>query len=92
MSDVSEDSGLVPAEKQFSITTTKADAPEVRVHSEVGSITRSLLDHGEFTATSKRKDASGDVVAVTGTLPIGCLTIKGAPRQSSQFNQVVSPR
>lgn len=89
MPDVGEDPALSPDEKQLSFITTKADAPAVRVHSEVASVTRKLLQHDHVTV-ERTREVDGTVVAVTGTIPLSCLTIKADPKASEQFNRLVS--
>ena len=87
-SDFADDPDLSPVEKQFSVVGTKAE-DRVRIHSEIGSVTRRVMNHPE--ATIERQRQRGDtVVAVTATLPISCVSIKGTPRSSDNWSQVVS--
>lgn len=87
--DIGEHPSLSTDEKQLSFVTTKADAPSVRVHSEVASVTRRILQHPEFTVENRRV-VDGSVVAVTGTIPLSCLTVKASPKASDQFSRLVS--
>lgn len=86
--NISEDSELLPKEKQVSFVSTKAD-DEFRVHSEVASVSKRLLSHPEFTE-ERRREIDDEIVAVTGRIPIGCLTVSKSPRQDGGFAPIVS--
>lgn len=85
--DVAEDPALSTAEKELSIRVNKARGKAV-VHSEIGSCTRSLLQREDFEVTNRRVE-DGTIVAVTGLLPIGAVTLSGNPRQSDGFSPIV---
>lgn len=85
---VREDGSLAPVEKQVSIVGTKDDGT-FTVHSEVGSVTRGLLDHPEFEVTETR-ESDGDIVAVTGELPRGALSVKSSSRKTDQWSTLVN--
>jgi hypothetical protein len=86
--EVAEDDALLPEEKSFNITCTKADG-RVTVHSDIGSLTRRLLSYDEFEVKRERTNGSGTITAVTGTLPIECLTVKDSPRQTKGFWRIL---
>jgi len=83
-----DDPELAPAEKQFSIVGTKDDT-RVRIHSEIGSVTRRICEHPEAEIEQTR-ERDGVVVAVTATLPRACLTVKAGSRSTDNWSQVVS--
>lgn len=82
------DADLEPSEKQFSIVGTK-DGERVRIHSEIGSVTRRICEHPKATIERTRED-NGTVVAVTATLPRSCVSIKATERATNNWSQVVS--
>lgn len=84
----SEDSDLLPSEKETAIRWSK-DEEYIHVHSDIASVVRRLLAHPEFTETSRRT-VEGDVVTVRGMLPLGVLTIKEKPRKHGSHAEVVS--
>lgn len=86
--EYSDDPELEPQEKQFSVVGTKNNN-RVRIHSEIGSVTRRVCQHPEAKIERKR-ERDGTVVAVTATLPVSCLSIKGKPRANDHWGQVVS--
>jgi len=77
MSDVAtertaaEDPALGQSEKEFVIRVNKSDERAV-VHSEIGSVTRHLLTRSDFNKREVR-EVDGEIVAVTGDLPLGVL-------------------
>jgi hypothetical protein len=86
--EVAEDNGLLPEEKSFNITFTKADNRAI-VHSDIASLTRRLLSHDQFEVERKRTAGDGTITAVTGTLPIGCLRINPNPRENGELWQIL---
>lgn len=86
--EYADDPDLSPNEKQFSIVGTK-DNNRVRIHSEIGSVTRRVCEHPEAKIEQTR-ERDGTVVAVTATLPRACLTIKAGSRSTDNWSQVVS--
>lgn len=85
---VREDPDLLQEEKQVSFVSSKAD-DLFRVHSDVASLTKRLLAHPEFEEESRR-ETDGDVVAVTGLLPVACLSVNAAPRENEGWAPIVS--
>lgn len=85
---VAEDDELLPVEKQVSFVSAKPD-DEFRVHSDVASLTKRLLAHPEFEE-ERRREIRGDVVAVTGRLPIGCLFVSESPRDGDGWAPIVT--
>lgn len=85
---VAEDPALTPAEKGVNITAVKDDE-EFTVHSEVASVTRFLLRHPAFEERNRRV-VEGNIVAVTGRIPIGMVDLKPKPRQSNRFGRITS--
>lgn len=86
--EYADDPNLAPEEKQFSIVGTK-DRERVRIHSEIGSLTRRLDAHPDAEVEQKREE-DGTVVAITVTLPRSCVSIKSKPRATENWSQVVS--
>lgn len=86
--DFADNPDLQPEEKQFSIVGTK-DQERVKIHSEIGSVTRRVFKHPE--AEIEDYDQRGDtVVAVTATIPRACVSVKSQSRASDNWSQVVS--
>lgn len=85
---VGEDSELRPCEKQFSITGVKVD-DRVRVHSEIASVSRRLLNH-PHSVVERTREEDGTIVAVTATIPVSCVVIAAEGRQSEDWRKVVS--
>lgn len=103
---VSEDSDLIPEEKETAIHMAK-DQSRITVFSAEGSIMKRLLAHPEFeidhirqtTSDGKvdiREDFEGEfdgrrsTVAVKGSMPVGALFIKSKSRKSTGHANVVS--
>ena len=86
--DVGEDNGLSPEEKQFSIVGTKSDN-RLRVHSEIASVSRRLLNM-DGIRVEKTRTQDGQVVAVTATLPVNQVAILSDGRESDDWRHVVS--
>jgi hypothetical protein len=77
---VASDPALGPAEKEVTLGYSGV-ADRMWVSSEIPSVTRWLLDHPEFD-TEEYRCVDGAVVAVQGTLPVGCLSLKGMARKN----------
>lgn len=86
--DAGEDSDLIPEEKQVSFVTTKV-SDRFRVHSEVSTVTRHLLAHSEFVEENRRVN-DGEVVAVTGTIPVRFVSIGTGGRGNDNWSGLVS--
>lgn len=87
---VSEDNALDPDEKQVTLVAVKAD-DVFRVHSEVASVTNRLLEHPEFEVEETREE-DGDIVALTGRLPISAVSIKAVLHNVTTTLYVSNPR
>jgi hypothetical protein len=85
---VAEDSALTPAEKGVNMTAVRKDE-KFTIHSEIASVTRFLLRHPAFRERNRRV-IDGEIVAVTGYIPIGMVDLKPKPRQSNQFGRITS--
>lgn len=79
---------LAPEEKEVTMTTTKGD-DYVSIHSDVGTVSRWLLEHEHSTVTDTR-EVDGEIVGVQAKIPRGCLKLQANPRKSAQFSQVIS--
>lgn len=90
MSDisVSEDPDLGQDEKECTIRVSKR-TQRLTVHSEIASITRALLKRSDFKE-STRRTVEGDVVSVTGELPMGVLKVQKNERAHGAFSTIVS--
>jgi hypothetical protein len=86
--EMHEDPELGPEEKQVSLVTTK-DSDTFRVHSEVTSITRYLLNHPAVEVENTR-EVEGSIVACTAVVPHGLVKLQGKPRKSDAFAQIAS--
>jgi hypothetical protein len=85
---VSDPPELAPEEKEVTIRFAR-DQEAYRIHSEIGSVTRKLINHPDFSEDS-RSTTDGVVVSVSGTLPLGTLSVKSKARQSNNISQVIS--
>lgn len=85
--EVASDPTLSSAERETCIRWS-ADESRATVHSDEPAIVRALLAHEHFETTEERR-SDGTVVSVRGTLPIGCLTVKGTRRSSDAHYKVV---
>lgn len=85
---IREDPDLTQMEKETTVTWAK-DQERVHIHSEMGSIVRWLLDHPDFEEAGRRLN-NGEIHAVRGTLPVGCLKLQATPRKSSRPSDVTS--
>lgn len=94
MSDVAteraaaEDPALGQSEKEFVIRVNKSDV-RIVVHSEIGSVTRHLLTRSDFNKREVR-EVDGEIVAVTGDLPLGVLKVQQNARKHSGFSHIVA--
>jgi hypothetical protein len=84
--EYADDPNLTAAEKEVSVTFSRAD-DRIRVHSEIATVTKWLDKHPEF-AERFRRVTDGTVHAINGTLPLGCLSLKGSSRKSQQPSAV----
>jgi|APHM01.1.fsa_nt_gi hypothetical protein len=85
--EVKSDPMLGPDEREVTLGFAYSD-DRVRVHSEITSVTRWLLQHPDFELTDRRI-VDQATVAVTGWLPVGSLTLKGNPRKSQRPSDVL---
>jgi len=83
-----DDPDLTPEEKEFHMTVNKA-TQELVVHSEIGSISRHLLQRNDFDKSDERL-VDGDIVAVTGTLPMDVLKVQQNEREHGGFSRIVA--
>lgn len=84
--EYADDPNLTAAEKEVSLTFSRGD-DRIRVHSEITTVTKWLDNHPEFNEGFRRV-TDGTVHAINGTLPLGCLSLKGSSRQSQQPSAV----
>lgn len=89
MTNIVEDNGLSPEEKEVMIRFDK-DTQRVTIHSEIGSVSRALATREDFKQTGARHNEEGETVAITGELPLGVLKIQQSERQFGSFSNVVS--
>jgi len=87
MTEIAEDADLTPAEKELNIRVNKEEQT-LHVHSEIGSVTRALLNRSDFEEHSRRT-ADETVVAVTGVLPMGVLKVQKNEREYGSFSNIV---
>lgn len=85
---IAEDDSLSPPEKETQFRWSKADE-DVHVYSDVAGVMNRLLHHPEFETDGKTM-IQGDVVALWGRLPLGCLSVSVSPRSSGSHADVVS--
>lgn len=88
MMDARDNPGLLPEEKEVTIRLAR-DSERFHICSDVGSVTNRLLHHPDFEEKSRQVE-NGNVVQVSGTLPVGALSIKSKPRESDNLGQIVS--
>lgn len=87
---VCEDPKLYPEEKETSIWFPK-DQDRATVHTDEAGLTRRLLDHPESEPNRKRMTIrNGEIHSFHGTIPVGCLKILSASRESRKHSRVVS--
>ena len=97
---VSNDPNRESMEKETGITML-GDAKEMRVFSAKRALIVRLIKHPHFDPEwysvegsrvdpSEIADTQGDIWAVSGKMPIGCLTIKSKPRSTNYQSQVVN--
>jgi hypothetical protein len=86
--EYTEDPALNTDEKQFSIVGVKSDE-RLCIYSEIGSVTRRVMNHPEATIEETR-EVDGTVVAVKATIPRSVLTIKSKSRSSDGWSDVIS--
>lgn len=89
MTEVIEDSELSSSEKEIFIRVNKSEQV-LTVHSEIGSVNRALLTRNDFEQTRCRANDEGDIVSLTGTLPMGTLKISKHARNFGSFSSIVS--
>lgn len=88
MTDVKADPELMAVEKELIIRGVQ-DSNKIHVWAEIPTHVRSLLANEHFEET-ERREIDGDVVAVGGTMPLGCLTISSTSRENNRHNRVIS--
>lgn len=86
MTEYVDDPNLSAVEKEVSLTFSR-DEDRLRIHSEISSVTKWLDNHPEFSERFRR-ETDGAVYAINGTLPVGCLSLKGTSRKSQQPSAV----
>lgn len=90
--DVETDDRLMDSERE-TIVRFAADEGQAHVFSEEAGVCRRLLMHPEFEANVSRcRERNGAIESVTGTLPIGCLSVGLTPRSESGHADVVTRR
>ena len=88
--DVRENSDRYPEEKETIIRFDKSDDVAYVWTGEAG-LMRRLIKHDEFEADERKSiERDGNITAVYGTLPIGCLSVIGTPRKASGHAEIVS--
>lgn len=90
MPDVKSDPALDPQERETTFRMA-ADEDVVHVHSEQRAVISSMLEHPAFSEDSRRWHR-GAIVAVTGTIPINYLTVKGTARNGQNNPSEVVPQ
>jgi len=100
---VENDPDLNSAEKESSVTFL-GDEKRFTIFSAKRTIVKSLLEHDNFEVKWLQIDKNGKKVrvddpenvgdstiySVSGTMPIGCLTIKSKPRSNNHQSSVVN--
>ena len=102
---VDRDPALSGAEKETTITMY-GDEKRFTIYSAKPTIIKSLLDHdyfevewlrlydddvgGRVETREEAKERDGDIVAIEGTLPVGTLTVKSAPRTNNHQSSIVN--
>jgi len=80
--EAGEDSRLTAAEKETTIRWAN-DQDRLHIASEQRAVIRWLRQNPHFDRTWRRL-TDGQVVAISGTLPVGAMLLKGKPRKSNQ--------
>lgn len=83
-----EDPDLAPAEKEITIRGAK-DQDHLRVHSDLPTVTRYLLEHPSAEIVNRR-EKDGAVVSVLAEIPVGLLGLSNKPRKVDHYSGVVS--
>jgi hypothetical protein len=102
---VDRDPALSGDEKEATITMYGQDK-EFEIFSAKPTVVKSLLQHDHFELDWARvihkddgeilrgreplEDEEGDIVAVSGTMPVGVLTVKSKPRANNHQSSIVS--
>jgi len=81
-----DDPDLGTMEKEVSITFAR-DEDRAHVHAEISSVVKWLDNHPEFETEDVRRH-DGNIVALTGTLPVGCLHLKGKSRKQDTAGRI----
>ena len=79
---------LEPGEKEVTLSICK-DQDEFIVHSDVGTVTKWLLNH-EHTTLIETREVDGVIGGVRARLPIGCVKLQANKRKSANFSQLVA--
>lgn len=95
---VTEDSSLMPIEKETILNFSKAD-DTASIYTEEAGLMRRLLRHPHFEAESFRKVAGqrvapddfeqGSITGIGGSIPIDSLVLQTSLRETSQHSAVV---
>lgn len=88
--DITEDSTLSPVEKEVAIRFSKDDGDRATIHSEIASVTRALRSRDDYQERRAERNDEGEIVATTGTIPLGTLKIQQNTRKHGSFSRVVS--
>ena len=102
---VNRDPELNADEKETTISMYGQDK-HFRIHTAKPTVIKSLLKHDHFElewarvigadeanqleARSQVKETDGDIVAVTGQMPVGVLTVKSKPRANNHQSSIVN--
>lgn len=102
---VDRDPELNGAEKETTITML-GDEKHFSIYSAKPTIIKSLFDHNHFelewarvlgedgshrvTERERLYDVDGDIVAVSGEMPVGTLTVKYKPRTNNHQSSIIS--
>lgn len=100
---VTSDPALNAAEKETTIAMC-GDEKEFQIFSAKATVVKSLLKHDHFDADwvggekdacyQKREDGHADdldaIYSISGTLPVGVLTVKSSPRSNNHQSSIVN--
>lgn len=86
--DVRDAPDLGSVEKEVTLGITK-DQTEFTVHSDVGTVSRWLLEH-EHSTIIETREVDGEIASVKARIPIGCVKLQANERQSTNFSQLVA--
>lgn len=75
--------------KQFVMSACKSD-DHVIVFSEIGGLSRRIVQLDVSEVLEARRADDGDVTAIKARLPHGCLKIKGSERKNANWSDIIS--